>query len=350
MATGRVSLRSALMLVALTITAAAGCAGGAGGRRPGPHRASILPRCSPRPSSAHARSRWSRRWRTWRRCPHLREWTRSVQAAEGPTRRGAALLLRPGGGAQQLARKQSSGLTPDADESAPWCAERAAAAAGESQLAWRGRHTGDYDLNGEVNISDITPLGMLFGKACHSTPMACLLWRGDNEMESTGGWRWQHRDQHRRPYAGRREFRLRGCRAFACTTASTSGTGSIVWEPDFIPNPDEPAAGFSIPFAESTTSASADEYSLVFTRPPAAQRGAGSGLCPARALLTAARKAPRPSCRSARAACAAGCGSATSSPTIPSAGWMAPARPAIARRPRMDRPPGQAHPACMATA
>jgi hypothetical protein len=39
---------------------------------------------------------------------------------------------------------------------------------GEYLLSWRYRNTGDYDLNGEVNISDLTPVGLYFGQTSAS--------------------------------------------------------------------------------------------------------------------------------------------------------------------------------------
>ncbi len=44
-----------------------------------------------------------------------------------------------------------------------WAASCKQTPGGELSLTWLGRHTGDYDLNSEVNVSDITPLGIHFG-------------------------------------------------------------------------------------------------------------------------------------------------------------------------------------------
>lgn len=49
-------------------------------------------------------------------------------------------------------------------------------AEGSSQvrLSWTERNTGDYDFNGEVNIADLTPLGLHFGDAVNGGPAARL--------------------------------------------------------------------------------------------------------------------------------------------------------------------------------
>jgi len=172
-----------------------------------------------------------------------------------------------GGAGQQMARKSSSGLGPEA-LSQPWCADARVTTGGQITLAWRGRHAGDYDVNGEVNISDITPLGMYFGQTCQLDDDGLPVVSGDNEIKSQvdGDGNTEINIADITPIGVNFSSRLTGYRVYY---GLDSGSGTQ-WEQDSIPNPDDPASDVSLPFASGTGAGQVLQYSLVFSRPEVA--------------------------------------------------------------------------------
>jgi hypothetical protein len=67
-----------------------------------------------------------------------------------------------GGDPAARARRLAAALPPEERRRA-WAMQCASNPGGETTLYFRGRHVGDYNMDGLVSVNDITPLGFNFG-------------------------------------------------------------------------------------------------------------------------------------------------------------------------------------------
>jgi hypothetical protein len=151
-----------------------------------------------------------------------------------------------------------------------WVTDARFKAGGDVELRWLGRHTGDYDLNSEVNVSDLTPLGLFFAKTADYDAEGMPMSSGDNERRcqvdgddnaeinisdlTTIGLNFTSKHLGYRVYPG----------------YSTDGV-DVTWETDYLEGPDGPGE-VSVPFNSSTAAGELLHFSLTFT-PPAIPSG-----------------------------------------------------------------------------
>lgn len=176
------------------------------------------------------------------------------------------LLECYGGNADsQLDAKLASVLQPE-QLSQAWCLQGRFQGESSAMLLWRGRHAGDYDLNGEVNIADLTPLGMLFGSSVVLDADGLPEQQGKNEWarQVDGDTNGEVNIADVTPIGVNFQSRHSGYRVYLGKALEGQ---PIDWETEYQPNADNPALPVTLPFNRSTASGTVNQYELQFELP-----------------------------------------------------------------------------------
>jgi hypothetical protein len=176
--------------------------------------------------------------------------------------------LYGGDPAARDARRRTLALPPD-DWQRAWCLQGSTSAGGTVSLRWRGRHTGDYNLDGLVTVADLTPLGFHFNKSPELDADGLPVKSGDNEWaaEVDGNVDGLIAVSDLTPIGANYQSRLIGYRVYLGTGPDA---GSIVWDSEFQPNADDSGLPFSVPFNTSRDAGDVQLYSFTLTPDPPA--------------------------------------------------------------------------------
>lgn len=140
---------------------------------------------------------------------------------------------------------------------------------GTVKLNWWGRHVGDYDLNSEVNVSDITPLGLFFKGIPEFDDEGLPVVSGTNEhqVQVDGDFNLEINIADITPVGVNFKSKLLGYRVYL--GRSTDGT-NITWDTAFVENPDNPGDPYTVPFQTSRKQGEVQRYEVSFARPAVA--------------------------------------------------------------------------------
>jgi len=150
-------------------------------------------------------------------------------------------------------------------ENAPWDAA-VSVEGGLATVEWRGRNTGDFDLNGAVSIADLTPLAQHFGETVLYEGGVPVV-DGDNEylaaIDGDGNGTISIADIT--PLAQHFNQELAGYRVYA--GYRPTGAAETVWSEPFRRPPGEPEADYSVAFNDSRAEGEVQRYSFSFPLP-----------------------------------------------------------------------------------
>ncbi|MBN2082638.1 hypothetical protein JW859_10595 [bacterium] len=163
-------------------------------------------------------------------------------------------------------RNRLAAAVPPSDTSRAWAPQCTSTLSGETTLYFRGRHVGDYNMDGLVSVSDITPLGFHFNKNVTVDADGFPAANDDNEWAAVtdGNEDLLVGISDITPIGQNWDSRLLGYRIYL----GIAGTDeSFSWDTEYQPNPDDAGLPYSLAFSDSREPSQVQLYSYTFTRP-----------------------------------------------------------------------------------
>ena len=162
----------------------------------------------------------------------------------------------------------------DEDYTGPWCLQASALPSGTLKFSWRAAHYGDYDINGEVAISDLTPLASHFLACPQLNADGLPVVNGENEWRVSvdGNGDGEINAQDIVPIAVNWQSKIQGFRVYLGT--STDGT-NFNWEGTYLPCAEDATLPFSVRYNSSRKAGEVNLYSISVAQP---EIPAGAGL------------------------------------------------------------------------
>lgn len=160
-------------------------------------------------------------------------------------------------------RRRTMALGPS-EWNRAWCLQASTSMSSAVKLKWRGRHIGDYNLDGLVTVADLTPLGFHFNVAPDFDADGLPVNDGDNEWaaEVDGNVDGLIAVSDLTPIGANYQSRHLGYRVYL---GSGPDAGSITWAADYLPNPDDAEQPFTVPFNTSRDAGHVAKYEFEFS-------------------------------------------------------------------------------------
>jgi hypothetical protein len=161
---------------------------------------------------------------------------------------------------------------PPGDWNRAWCLQGCRTSKGLLRLKWRGRHTGDYNLDGLVTVADLTPLGYHFNVTPEFNDDGLPVVSGENEWaaEVDGNVDGLIAVSDLTPIGANYQSRHAGYRLYLGTGTDID---NVAWAADFIENLDDASQPFTVPFNTSRDAGHVALYEFELTpeAPPAGE-------------------------------------------------------------------------------
>ncbi len=154
---------------------------------------------------------------------------------------------------------------PQGDSNIPWDVQ-AGSVAGQVRVEWRGKHLGDYDLDGTVGVADITPIAMNYGAAVEYVD-GLPVESGDNEYRACidGDRNGVIGVADITPIAQHFSERCTGYRIYLGLRAT--GETELTWQTEYKTPQGNQFSPVTVPFNTSRNASEVQRYSFSFARP-----------------------------------------------------------------------------------
>ena len=179
----------------------------------------------------------------------------------------AGLLTEVGTAQLSAATLRSISAADPAELNGAWCLDGNISGGVAVSVSWRGRHLGDYDLNGEVNVADITPLAVFYLQTVEYDRQGLPLVDGDNEViaQVDGDNNGEVNAADITQIAINFGSRLAGYRLYR----GFSTDGAIIdWNPAYLPDGENGASPVTVPWNPGTSPGEVLRYAAGFSHAP----------------------------------------------------------------------------------